>query len=335
MDAAERVIARLEALSGQDVQKRNIGPLADHVRGTLALAAASIAQHPSPSIAIITGFYLEHGQPPNCETDGPPGAAMLAAGLTAAGIPCRVATDMANARVVQATLAAADLGGRVPLDLVSMQENGGDGGKPLSEVERAWKKAAPGISHVIAVERCGPSSDGAPRDARGVDIRRHNAPLDRLFAGGPWQTIGIGDLGNELGMGCLPLELVADNIAHGRELWCNIACDYPIVGGVSNWASAALLGAIALLWRKPAGRMAQALQPQFARRLLEAAVFDGGAVASDRPGAVPLSHLFVDGQPWPVLETVFSEIHEACARHLAVEAARTEESPTLGRQVSR
>lgn len=317
MDAAERVIARLEAISGQDVQKRNIGPLADHVRGNLALAAASIARHPSPSIAIITGFYLEHGQPPNCETDGPPGAAMLAAGLAAAGIPCRVATDMANARVVQATLAAAGLGDRVPIDLISMHEDGGDGGAPLSEVERAWRRATPGISHVIAVERCGPSGDGAPRDARGVDIRAHNAPLDRLFAGGPWQTIGIGDLGNELGMGSLPLDLVAGNIAHGRELWCNIACDYPIVGGVSNWASAALLGAITLLWPRPVNRMAEAMRPQFARRLLEAAVLDGGAVASDGPGAVPRSHLFVDGQPWSVLEGVFSEIHDACLRHLS------------------
>ena len=113
MDAVGSVIARLEALSGQDIQRRNIGPLADYVRGNLARAAASIAQHPSPSIAIITGFYLEHGDPPNCETDGPPGAAMIAAGLSSVGIPCRIATDVSNAQVVTATLAATNLDKRI------------------------------------------------------------------------------------------------------------------------------------------------------------------------------------------------------------------------------
>ena len=57
-------IAEIERLSGQDIQRRNIGPLAAFTRGNLARAAASIARHPSPSIAIITGFYLGHGEPP-------------------------------------------------------------------------------------------------------------------------------------------------------------------------------------------------------------------------------------------------------------------------------
>jgi hypothetical protein len=316
MDAVERVIARIEALSSQDIQRRNIGLLAEHVRGNLARAAASIARHPAPSVAIITGFFLEHGEPANCETDGPPGAVMLATGLSSSGIPCRIVTDIANAQVVRATLAAADRNGRVPIDVISMFESGSDGGRPLMEVARGWQKASPTISHVIAIERCGPSRDGAPRDARGVDITKHNAPLDRLFSGGPWTTIGIGDLGNELGMGSLPHELVARNIARGSELWCRVACDYPIVGGVSNWSGAALLGAIALLWPGPAGGMIDAIRPQFALQLLKAAVVEGGAVASRHPGGIPRPQLFVDGQPWTVLETVFREIHEICARQL-------------------
>jgi hypothetical protein len=312
MIAVDRAISRIEAISSQDIQRRNIGPLAAHVRGNLRLAAASIACHPAPRIGIITGFYLEHGDPPNCETDGPPGAAMLAAGLSSAGIRCRVVTDMTNAQVVRAALAAADFHGRVPIDIVSMHEHGGDGGAPLAAVVRAWQEAKPPISHVIAIERCGPSRDDTPRDARGVDITRYNAPLERLFCGGPWTTIGIGDLGNELGMGSLPQELVAKNIARGSQLWCRIGCSYPIIGGVSNWSGAALLGAIALLWPGPSNGMLDVIRPQFARRLLEAAVLDGGAVASAYPGAIPRPQLFVDGQPWPVLEEVFREIHDIC-----------------------
>jgi len=72
MGATERAIAEIEDLAGQDIQERNIGPLVAHVRGNLAVAAASIARHPAPSVAIITGFFLADGEPPNCETDGPP-----------------------------------------------------------------------------------------------------------------------------------------------------------------------------------------------------------------------------------------------------------------------
>src|SRR5262249_29520737 len=134
MGLAERAIAEIEDLAGQDVQQRNIGPLVAHVRGSLAAAAGSIVRHSSPSIGIITGFYLLDGEPPNCETDGPPGAAMLAAGFAAAGIPCRIATDLVNAKVLLATADAADLSGRGAIDVVSMRERGGDGGTSLADV---------------------------------------------------------------------------------------------------------------------------------------------------------------------------------------------------------
>ncbi len=314
MDAADRAIAEIERLSGQDVQRRNIGPLAAYARGNLALAAASIARHPSPSIAIITGFYLGHGEPPNCETDGPPGAAMLAAGFAAAGIPCRIATDLVNARVVLATAAAADPQRRIPIDIVSMRQDGGDGATPLAQVEETWRGLRPPVTHVISIERCGPSGDGCPRDARGVDMTDCNAPLEILFKAGPWATIGIGDLGNEIGMGSLPHELVSRSVPRGDQIWCRVACDYPIVGGVSNWAGAALLGACALLWPSGAGAMLESLKPEFGRRLLEAAVWEGGAVASDRSGAIPRTHMFVDAQPWTVLEQIHRQIYDLC-RH--------------------
>jgi D-glutamate cyclase len=144
-------------------------------------------------------------------------------------------------------------------------------------------------------------------------------PLEILFAAGPWATIGIGDLGNEIGMGSLPYELVARSVPHGEELWCRVACDYPIVGGVSNLAGAALLGATALLRPQAAGAMLAALRPDFAQRLLEAAVRQGGAVASHGPGTIPRPHLYVDGQSWPVLERIHRRIHDLCCDALIAE----------------
>src|SRR6185437_12262084 len=150
--------------------------------------------------------------PPNCETDGPPGAVMLAAAFEALGIPCRLATDSGNARVLAATLAGAGLPVPPPLDIVSLRPDGSDGGLSVAAVRRRWLDTGSPLSHVIAIERCGPGRDGRARNARGEDITDDNAPLDELFAGGPWATIGIGDLGNELGMGSLPYDLVSGSV---------------------------------------------------------------------------------------------------------------------------
>lgn len=314
MDVAERAIAVCEDLAAYDVQRRNIGPLAAHVRGSLLPAARSIAGHPAPSIAIITGFFLAHGEPPNCETDGPPGAALLAAGLTAAGIPCRIATDVFSADIVQAAIASAGLEGVVPVDIVSA--GAGDAGLPMDGVRQRWETAQPPVSHVISIERCGPSADGTPRDARGVDISSRNAPLEGLYPGG-WVTIGIGDLGNELGMGSLPRELVAESVRNGAILWCTVPCDYPVVSGISNWGAAALLASIAML-RPESGRTALVhLRPSFSERLLDA-ISSRGAVAADSSGSPPAPRPFVDGQPWPVLASTHQLIYEVCAQTLGV-----------------
>ena len=285
MDAVDRAIVEIERLSGHDIQARNITPLALHVRGSLARAAASIASHPRPSIAILTGFYLGHAEPPNCETDGPPGAVMLAAGFAAAAVPCRLITDLASARVVRATSAASGID--IPIDVVSMRDDAGDGGILLTAMIGELVTAYPPITHLIAIERCGPSRDGCARDARGVDISAWNAPLERLFAAGPWTTIGIGDLGNEIGMGSLPYDLVAASVFRGDKLWCTVGCDHPIVCGISNWAGAALLGAVSLLSPQKYGKVLDAIAPEFGRRLLEGAVRDGGAVSGDGLGGPP------------------------------------------------
>ena len=59
------------------------------------------------------------------------------------------------------------------------------------------------ITHAMSIERCGRSADGAPRNMRGEDISAYTTPLDDLFSAGPWDTIAIGDGGNEIGMGRL------------------------------------------------------------------------------------------------------------------------------------
>ncbi|MFW5832920.1 MAG: glutamate cyclase domain-containing protein, partial [Pseudomonadota bacterium] len=151
------------------------------------------------------------------------------------GVAVRLVTDAPCAPVVAAALQAAELGDACPLDVVAVE--GFEGGEPLDLVEARLRSFGP--SHVVAIERCGPSADGRPRNARGEDVGAWTAPLERLFALGAI-TIGIGDGGNELGMGSLPLPVIAGAIAHGEVSACRTPADVLVVAGVSNWAGVAL-----------------------------------------------------------------------------------------------
>jgi protein-L-isoaspartate O-methyltransferase len=152
----------------------------------------------------------------------------------------------------------------------------------------AWRRAA--ITHAISIERCGRSVDGAPRNMRGLDISSCTAPLDDLFTAGPWETIAVGDGGNEIGMGSLPRELIAQHVDHGETIACVTPAQHLIVAGVSNWGAYALLGALAVLrpdWRE---RLLVCLDEKLDQAVLEATVNNGPAV----DGASRLRAMTVD-----------------------------------------
>ena len=253
----------IEALIHQDVG-RNVQPLFAAARGGLARAAAAIASGASPRIGIITGFFVPGGTPPAAETDGPAAAALLALGLTRAGLTCRVLTDPPCRDACQAALTAAGLTD-VPVDCL-----------PPDQAIAVWRDA--GIDWALAIERCGRAPDGTLRNMRGQDIGAHASPLDDVFTAGPWGTIAIGDGGNEIGMGALPPGLIAATVAHGAAIACVTPADHLIVAGVSHWGAYALLGALAIArpdWR-PA--LLSALDPAIDRAIVKGLVANGPAV---------------------------------------------------------
>jgi hypothetical protein len=67
-------------------------------------------------------------------------------------------------------------------------------------------------------------------------------------------TIGIGDGGNEIGMGVIPWEVMCDNIRNGLggKIACRISTYFTIVAGVSNWGAYALLASMCILLEKEA-----------------------------------------------------------------------------------
>ncbi|HEU4974322.1 MAG TPA: glutamate cyclase domain-containing protein [Baekduia sp.] len=242
---------------------RNIAAIARFAAGGLGRAAASLAGA-AGSVAIVTGFYISDAVPPAAETDGPPGAGLLAERLRAAGIPAVLVTDRRCAPVVRAVGEAAGVETLVA----------GDDAAAVDDL--AARLRARGVDHVVFVERAGPAADGEVHTMRGEPITGCTAPLHRLALAGGWRTIGIGDGGNEVGMGAVPHAIVAEAVEHGDRIHCAVACDELVVAGVSNWGAAALGGAVGALRTPGLPLEAAALAGRHAE-LLDAALA-GGAV---------------------------------------------------------
>jgi hypothetical protein len=50
-------------------------------------------------------------------------------------------------------------------------------------------------------------------------------------------TIGIGDGGNEIGMGKIPWEVIRRNIPGGGRIACRVPTSFLLVCGISNWGA--------------------------------------------------------------------------------------------------
>jgi D-glutamate cyclase len=299
----EERIARIEAIVGRDLGRRGIERLVRLSRGGLLGAARSLAEHPRPHVAIVSGFYIPRADPPAAESDGPVGAAHMAAAFRRAGIPCRFATDTPCLPVMRAAAAAAGLLPEgFPIDAVALRE--GDGGVPLDEVRAVWTGLTPPLSHVIAFERCGPAADGRCYNMRGDDVTPYTAPLDRLFLGGEWVRIGMGDGGNEIGMGSIPPEVIAADVRNGERIHCRTPCDHLIVLGVTNWGGFALPAALALLRPDLRPALTEGLTPEADALILRRITEDGPAV----DGVAGRPAFQVDGVPWEVHGGIMREV---------------------------
>lgn len=264
-EIARRIVA-LEALVCRDVGRKTADLIAASAGG---LGNAAQALSGARSIGLITGFFVPRDGVAAPETDGPVGTALLACALAACGLPVRIAVDTPCADAVR--VAVAEAGGGVAVDEVGVVDPAG-----IARVIEAWRDA--GVSHAIAIERCGRSADGRPRNMRGVDVSAWTAPLDDLFLGGDWAKIAIGDGGNEIGMGRLPAGLIARTVPNGEQIACVTSCDYLVVAGVSNWGAYGLMAALAAQRADWSGIIRKFLTAERDLSVTQAVVDKAGAV---------------------------------------------------------
>ncbi|HXX36526.1 MAG TPA: glutamate cyclase domain-containing protein [bacterium] len=296
-------VNRIETIIGRKV-RRDITGMTEWAMGNLGKAAESILGAPDAHVGIVTGFYIKAATPPSPETDGLGGMAHLAAGLSSAGIAVTVITDAPCAKAVWAVVDALPL--PVNLEIVSISE------ESVRRLRRFLQQGDRPITHLIAIERVAPASDGKPHREHGWDMTRETAPLHLLFEDPPWQrrwtTIGIGDGGNEIGMGALPKDVIEREIPNGSVIASTIPADFPIVAGVSNWGGLGLVAAMACLKPVLAPDLLRSFNREMDHRFLSAAVETGQAVAiidKDHPARPFMS---VDTIPWEKHAILLEEI---------------------------
>ena len=271
------VLTRIRDLIQEDVNGRGLATVpGDNLLTArprdFALACRGVARRRRPAVGVVTGFWIPTADPPAAETDGPLGALFLARALVPLGIHVVLATDPWCVPALRAGLSACGLAADV--GVVELGSAAGRG--PPESYWHSFAVRAGPLTHLIALERVGPShtpwsmvdqNESTLEDReqfrqevadehhdrchtlRGLDITDRMCPAHRLFelahAVSPGiKTIGIGDGGNEIGMGCVPWRVVRANIPRGGVVACRVATDYLVVAGVSNWGAYGLAAGV-------------------------------------------------------------------------------------------
>ncbi|HIZ60181.1 DUF4392 domain-containing protein [Claveliimonas bilis] len=181
-------------------------------------AARRILELEKGTILLTTGFYVAG----HAETDGPLGTVVLAKALEKQGFYPVIITD----EFCRGFFEAADL----EVCYVDVEDG-------AEKYEALLEKFAPAA--LISIERCGRNVKNDYANMRGVSIKEYTARTDWLFIQARKQgipTFGVGDGGNEIGMGNLK-EVISGKL---ELVPCKVKVDTLVIATVSNWGAYAI-----------------------------------------------------------------------------------------------
>ncbi|XP_058018543.1 D-glutamate cyclase, mitochondrial isoform X3 [Ahaetulla prasina] len=203
--AAVKKIRGLENIIAIDPGNRGV----KHLFSQDELLKACLSISHAKSVLITTGFPTHFNYEPPEENDGPPGAIAMAAILKAMEKNVVIVTDQRaldlNRKIIKESVEQEILQTSVPV--ISYQSNSPD--SALQFLCEDGNPEKPRFNHLIAIERAGMAADG------------------------------IGDGGNELGMGKVK-EATKKHIKNGDVIACDVEADFAVVAGVANWGGYAV-----------------------------------------------------------------------------------------------
>ncbi|GHV44762.1 aspartate/glutamate/hydantoin racemase [Synergistales bacterium] len=239
-------------------------------------------------IVIITGFFIENAGAP--ETDGPPGAVILARALARAGRRVSLVTDSLNYDA-----------------LISCSRSvGGPVAACVDDPEKIDGRA----DLLVFIERPGRAEDGRYYNMKGVDISSVVSPLDMAAFAALRRgraVIGIGDGGNEAGTGPLRAGLSKTLPDYATRL-CVVPSTVCLPVDISNWGAYALAAVFGAMYGKWLG-LDQNEEEAMLYALKEARVIDG---------VLGVSGLSVDGASLEELNQVSFQIKNWYLRNFQV-----------------
>ena len=214
-------------------------------------AAEEILSWKRGTVLLTTGFYVAG----YAETDGPLGTMALAGALRKLGFFPVIVTD----RYCEGYFEAED----IAVEYMDLDADDAAADAILEKYQPVG---------LISVERCGRDLNGIYANMRHVDISAGTAPCDALFlkALGTIPTIGVGDGGNEIGMGN-----VAEAVRTRLGLVpAEVKADILVIATVSNWGAYGIVAALEQLTRLPL-LLSFSKAERFLRRTVDMGSVDG------------------------------------------------------------
>jgi hypothetical protein len=238
-------------------------------------------------IIISTGFY--EIIPKTIETDGPPGAFSIGNAIT----------ELGGEVIYLIESHTKDFIGKDQKTIIFPNTTKEESLKFAKNIIKDHEPSA-----LISIERCGITEKDRYLNISRQDISNYNAYIDVLFDLHK-NTIGIGDGGNEIGMGNL-YEYISSSDKYINEPTISKA-KHLIVTTVSNWGGWGLAAALSLLSNKNLLETTKEATDIMQDQL------NLGAV----DGANFKSELSVDGFDWETNENILLKLHTLISKYLS------------------
>lgn len=213
--------------------RRGISALRSHLPVNYCEEAARLLVDQQGTVFITTGFYILKAQ--TAETDGPPGAIAIGRALERLGRRVVYVTDEPAAGLMRALTGS---------DSMLLFPNL-DSGASQSHASQLIRDYQPSL--LIAIERCGRTQHGTYLNMADRDVTAFTAKIDALFESSV-ASIGIGDGGNEIGMG--NLADVIPTCSKLPALPCVTRATRLVIASVANWGAYGLLAALSRLMKR-------------------------------------------------------------------------------------